>query len=135
MSLASIVEEVTRRLELIPGLRVFDHAPDSINELPASFLSKIEGDFMQTMGETGVLWTLQVTLLVHQWDSPDAAAEVGEYVSPSGAKSVRAALDGAFAAAGGYVRVLRAKDVGRRQLFGGAYAAADFVVEARESGT
>ena len=134
MSLPNVLIEVRGRLEGIPGLRVYEYPPDAVNELPACVVSKVEGDFQQAFAATEVLWTLQVTILVRQWDTPDAMEEMALYLTPSGLKSVRAALDGALTSGVGYLTVVRVKDVGRRQLFGGVYAAADFIVEARESG-
>lgn len=133
MSLKTVLGELSSRLESIGGLRVYEYQPDGVNELPAVLIATIGADFSQSFSETDTLWNLEVTLLLRQWDTPEAMAALADYLEPTGSWSIRAAVDGGLSDSNGYLRVVSAKDVGRRKAFGGLYAAANFIVEARES--
>ncbi len=116
-------------LAAIPGLRVHDHPPGSLNELPAAVVMFESRQPSQTMGGAGFSARFEVVLLA---SSADAQSGLDGFMDPMGGASVEAAVD-ADPTWGGSVddaRLLSIGNVGRRKLWGGEYIAATFHFEA-----
>ena len=82
------------RLETIPGLRVLDHPPDAVNELPAAVVSLDSREPPRTLGGRGFEGRMRVTLLVASASAREARAALDRLLDPSGPQSVEAAVDG-----------------------------------------
>ena len=120
-------------LETITGLRVYDHAPDSINEFPAAvimFTGRTARDGM-TLGGSSFTGRITVTLLVSKGDSLEAQDELDKYMAPLGSFSIEAAVD-ADNTWGSKVddgRLVEVQNVGNREILEGWYVGADFMFE------
>ena len=82
------------RLETIPGLRVLDHPPGAVNELPAAVVSLHSRQGSRTLGGGGFEGRMRVTLLVASASANEAYAALDRFIDPSGPHSVEAAVDG-----------------------------------------
>lgn len=117
------------RLETIPGLRVLDHPPDAVNELPAAVVSLQSRTASRTLGGGGFEGRMRVTLLVASASVKEAYAALDRFVDPSGPQSVEAAVDGdnTWGGAVDDGRLASVENIGSRKLWGGEYVGADFV--------
>lgn len=88
----------------------------------------------QVMGAADVRYSFEVLLLVRSGDEEQALAEVEPYVSPTGASSVKVAIDGNLGGNADWARVVQAPLVGRVTYQRTAYWGATFKVDAYESG-
>jgi len=93
MTLATTRTGLKTRLETINKLKVFDRAPDSINQLPAAVIVPISGSYNYAMN-MGILYEFEVTVLVSRADAASGQKELDDYIDRSGAKSIYAAIDG-----------------------------------------
>lgn len=77
----------------ISGLRIHDKAPSNVSELPAGVLLPLETDPIITMG--GDLSTETVTLVIYvaSGSQQEASMRAQDYLSPTGAGSITAALN------------------------------------------
>ena len=117
------------RLETIPGLRVLDHPPEAVHELPAAVVSLHSREASRTLGGGGFEGRMRVTVLVSSASTREAYAALDRFIDPSGPQSVEAAVNG-DTTWGGAVddgRLTSVENVGARKLWGGSYVAADFV--------
>lgn len=99
MNLAPIMDEIAQRLKTIGGLRVSAQPPKSISP-PAAIVSYPDSvDYDQTYGRGMTNVTgLKVWLVVGNVTDRSARDALAEYVSDTGPKSVKSALEGAAAA-------------------------------------
>ena len=119
------------RLETIPGLRVLEHPPDAVHELPAAVVSLDSRGASRTLGGGGFEGRMRVTLLVSSASSREAYAALDGFIDPSGPHSVEAAIDGdnTWGGAVDDGRLASVENVGARKLRGGSYVGADLVVK------
>ena len=75
-------------LENIAGLRVFDHEPESVNELPAALIRFVSRGAALTLSGSTFTGTLTVTVLLSKADRQQASEELGAYMDPLGTKSI-----------------------------------------------
>lgn len=116
-------------LATIDGLRVFDHVPDSW-ATPCSFVIPDTVEFWNAFsgGDATHNWT--ATVVVGRQSDRSSQRQLFEYMSYSGAKSVRAAIE-ADRTLGGVVQSLivdRADNVRMVSQGDQAYLAVDFAV-------
>ena len=122
------MEGLASRLETIQGLRVLTHPPVSVGELPAAVLLFESREPALTLSGSAFTGSIKAVLLAAPADSAGAFDVLGGFMDPEGAGSVEAAVE-ADNTWGGSVddgRLVSAGNVGRRKLWGGMYAAADF---------
>ncbi len=123
------------RLKTIPGLRVLTHPPASVGELPAAVLLFESREPALTLSGSAFAGSVRVVLLAAPADAAGAFEALGGFMDPEGAGSVAAAVE-ADSTWGGSVdhgRLASVGNVGRRKVWGGEYAAADFRFEFTKS--
>lgn len=94
-SIPAIRAGVATRLETIQGLRVEDKVTASINP-PAAIIYPAPGTFItydQAMGGADDI-LITITLLVSRATDRTAQQKLDEYLANTGAKSIKAAVDG-----------------------------------------
>ena len=114
-------------LENISGLRVYDHEPESVNELPAALIRFVSRGAALTLSGSTFAGTLIVTVLLSKADRQQASEELGAYMDPLGTKSIEAQLD-SDNTWGGSVDDGRLTNVGgvrEVEIAGGRFLAAD----------
>jgi len=95
MSVSGIRTELKRALKTIGGLRVFDTAPDNINQLPAAYILPLGGEYHFALGGH-MVHSFEVVLLVSRAPGLERAQDaLDDYLSESGSKSIMAALEDA----------------------------------------
>ena len=136
MSLTAVRDGLVTRLGVISGLRVYETPPAVVQEFPAAILTQREpfASYDQVMGAADVRYSFEVLLLVRSGDEDQALADLEPYVSPSGASSVKAAIDGDLGGNADWARVVQAPSVGRVTYQRTAYWGATFKVDVYESG-
>ena len=117
------------RLEAIPGLRVLEHPPEAVHELPAAVVSLHSREASGTLGGGGFEGRMKVTLLVSSASAKEAYAALDRFIDPRGPHSVEAAVDGdnTWGDAVDDGRLTSVENVGVRKMWGGTYVGADFV--------
>lgn len=96
MTLATVRAGLAARLETISGLRVYTTPPDSVQELPAAVIA-FRGPvatYDHVLGAPDTKYRFEVLLLVGSADEGQAQQDLEPYVNPTGASSVKAAVDG-----------------------------------------
>ena len=136
MTLTDVRQGLAQRLESIGGLRVYPSPPDAAPELPAAIITPGDplADYDQAMGGADVRYSFQVLLLVNSADEAQAWADLEPYVSPTGAASVKAAVDGSLGGNADWARVSRASGAGRVSYHRASYWGVTFQVEVYRSG-
>jgi hypothetical protein len=136
MTLAAVRDGLVTRLNTISGLRVYETPPDSVPELPAAIVTQGEpfASYDQVMGAADVRYSFEVLLLVRSADDAQAWADLEPYLSPAGASSVKAAVDGTLGGNADWARVTRLPSAGRVTYRRASYWGATFQVEVYESG-
>ncbi len=114
-------------LENIAGLRVYDHEPESVNELPAALVRFGIRSAALTLSGSTFAGSLTVTLLLSKADRQQASEDLGAYMDPLGANSIEAQLDsdntwGGNVDDGRLAKVGAVRDV---EVAGGRFLAAD----------
>ena len=127
-----VMEEVmgglASRLQTVPGLRVLTHPPVSVNELPAAVLLFESREPGLTMAGGAFSGSIKVVVLAAAADAAGAFEALSGFMDPEGAGSVEAAVeaDSTWGGSVDYGRLVSVGNFGRRKLWGGVYAAADF---------
>ena len=136
MSLTAVRDGLVARLNTISGLRVYETPPDLVSEFPAAVLSQSEpfASYDQVMGAADVRYSFEVLLLVISGDEDQALSDLEPYISPTGASSVKAAVDGNLGGNADWARVTQVNSVGRVTYNRTVYWGASFRVEVYESG-
>ena len=130
--MGSVVEEamggLASRLETIQGLRVLTHPPVSVNELPAAVLVFESREPGLTLAGSAFSGRIRVVVLAAPADAAGAFDVLGGFMGSDEAGSVEAAAeaDSTWGGSVDYGRLVSVGNVGRRKLWGGMYAAADF---------
>lgn len=112
-TIQDITNEIQRRLETIDGLHAYAIEPDQ-PPLPCAFVRVVDWAYGQEFDNVGTTWHFDVWILVS--DSPRfgrAQTQLNEYLSPSGGRSIRAAIESGNA-------------LQWRVIGGGAYGRVDF---------
>ena len=118
-------------LENITGLRVYDHRPDSVNELPAAFVEFVGRGEGLTLSGSSFVGRMKVTALLAKAKRGDGYDDLTKYLDPLGTQSIEAQLD-SDNTWGGSVDHGRLRDFGNlreMEIGGGRYVAADFECE------
>ena len=116
------------RLETIAGLRVLTHPPASVGELPAAVLLFESREPALTLSGSAFSGSIKAVLLAGPADAAGAFEALGGFMGAKGVGSVEAAVeaDNTWGGSVDYGRLVSMGNVGRRKLWGGMYAAADF---------
>jgi hypothetical protein len=126
-TLGQLREGLRARLATISGLRTYDEMPPK-PEPPAAAVLPTGWDYGQTF-DGAVTWRFDVWLYVSPADLTRAQQRFDEYLAPTGASSIAAAIEGDVSLgglSGVYARVLGARayaqlvDVAGSQLLGGS---------------
>jgi hypothetical protein len=136
MSLSAVRQGLVDRLGSIDGLRVYETPPPPAPEFPAVVLNQAEpfAAYDQAMGSADVRYYFQVLLLVSSADEAQALADLEPYVSPTGASSVKTAVDGDLGGSADWARVVGVAAAGRITHHRASYWGAVFRVEVYVSG-
>ena len=129
------MDGLASRLETIQGLRVLTHPPVSVGELPAVVLLFESREPALTLAGGAFAGSIKAVVLAGPADAAAAFEALGGFMSSEGAGSVEAAVeaDSTWDGSVDYGRLVSAGNVGRRKLWGGLYAAADFQFEFTKS--
>ncbi|MEU7904112.1 hypothetical protein [Actinoplanes sp. NPDC049118] len=91
-SLTAVRAAVKTTLEAaIPSLRVYDKVP-GIAQVPAAVVEPVTADFLVAMGRGTDTWQFNLHVLVADAEESLGQAQLDEYVSGAGTKSIRAAV-------------------------------------------
>jgi len=93
-TLADISAGLATRLRTIAGLRVYQHEPDNLNDLPCAVIMPEKINYIMAAGGTGFEGTFRIALFTNSGVREDAYTLLESYIAPSGASSVRAAVYG-----------------------------------------
>ena len=115
-------------LSSIDGLRVFDHAPDSVHEFPAAIVRLESRESVETLGGGAVRGSMRVEVLVSAADARQAEAMLDALVEPRGTRSIEAAanMDPSWDGAVDYGHLLSVDNIGSRKMGGAKCVGADF---------
>ena len=105
-------------------LRVHIYPPDSgIQEKPALVLEHDDLDYDLTLGANNVRMTLHGTLYYYTQQSAQGFAELDDYRSPTGTKSIKAGIetDVTLDSKADFARVVSSEDVQRNRNDGGPW--------------
>lgn len=93
MSLAGIRDAIKTALETISGLKGYDTAPETPNEFPCAYVVPRSGNYTDSLG-SGSLLQFEIVLLVAKGPGLGRAQDsLDGYLAPSGATSIKAALE------------------------------------------
>jgi hypothetical protein len=118
-------------LENITGLRVYDHKPESVNELPAAFVEFVGRGSRMTLSGSSFVGRMIVTVLLSKAKSGDGYDDMTKYLDPLGTQSIEAQLD-SDTTWGGSVDDGRVREFGNLralEIGSGRYVAADLQCE------
>jgi hypothetical protein len=118
-------------LENISGLRVYDHKPDSVNELPAAFVEFKGRSEALTLGGSSFVGRMTITVLLSKAKRGDGYDDLTKYIDPLGTQSIEVQLD-SDTTWGGSVddgRVRESGNLRELEIGGGRYVAVDFKCE------
>lgn len=130
MSLTAIRDGLATRLATISGLRTASEIPDLPNP-PIAVVSLRNIDYDNAMARGLTLYNLIVTVIVGRMSERHAQRKLDEYISTSGANSIKLAVEGDKTLGGvAYdVKVTDMGNIGAIQLSGDvAHLAAEFSV-------
>jgi len=135
--LGDIRTGLKNRLATITGLNVYDKAPGTVT-VPAAFpipVPPIEYDETESSDVTD--YRLQIKLLVQLSTATYAQEDLDPYLSPSGAMSIRGAIngDGTLGGFADWTRVSRCSKYGLVEHGGVQYIGAEFDVEVNSDGS
>ena len=121
MSLVTIRTAIVSALDTLPGLKVYDHQPRTVEELPAIVVALDGANY------TDLSFTFRLLLLAESWDAAEPEAAVLPFLEASGASSICALLN----ADPGCVTV-SASEVGKHRFAGVDYHGVAISVTARD---
>lgn len=119
------------RLATISGLSAHDIVPDQVNP-PCAVVFGPEIDYDATMGRGSDDYRFHVILLVSRVDERSGQDLLDTYLAPSGATSVKVAVEGGGGDLGGIVDFVRVKEVreyGAQEINGLQFFGAAVLVE------
>jgi len=91
-TITSAADGLRERLATIIGLRVYDHIPDSFQP-PAAMVSIDNVDYHQAFRGGDSVYTFTVSVMVARTDDRTAQKKLDEFLSYSGSRSVREAIE------------------------------------------
>ena len=92
-TISQVKDGLKARIETISGLRAFDHQPDQVNP-PFAWPTLDEIRYHQTgMSSGGVVMDFTITLVIQRVSERIAQDALDQYMSWSGTKSLRAAIE------------------------------------------
>ncbi len=121
MSLVSIRTAIVDALDTISGLKVYDHQPSTVEELPSVVVSLTGANY------TDLSFTFRLVLLVGSWDAAEPEAAMLPFLEVTGASSICALLN----ADPGCVTV-SASGIGKHRFAGVDYRGVAINVTARD---
>lgn len=93
MDVKAVMAEIATKLDTITGLRAFGYPPGKL-PLPGGFVTPPDDvTYDETYGRGSDAMTIPVFVLVARGDERAAVLELVPYLSGSGSKSVKAAVD------------------------------------------
>lgn len=92
-TVSGLRDALKTRLATIAGLRTHDTWPAQIHP-PAAIVEPLAGSFEQTLGSDDALYRFQIVVAVQFGTHRTAQDALDEYLTPSGTRSIRAALEG-----------------------------------------
>ena len=120
------------RLQTISGLHVYGQPPEAVHEFPAAVVLTPDVTYPAAFSGNTLQHRLHVLLLLgHPGSFTEGWDELDSYLAPTGAKSVRAAVQG-DRTLGGKVddaEVTAARRLGQRRFQGALHHRAELVVE------
>lgn len=138
MTINAVRDDLADRLENIGGLRVYRQPPDTLPELPAAIIQPGEplADYDRVIGAADVSYRFSVLLLARSADYAQAWEEVAAYINPTGAGSLKAAVEvaGDTTIKADWFRVVKAGNAGRVTYNKAAYWGVTFQIQAYASG-
>jgi hypothetical protein len=87
MSIIVARDCIATALDAIPGLRVFDHIPDGIQEFPAAAMQ------LESVSYTDLSYTFRLLLAIQVWDEGQVPTDLDPYLENAGTYSLKARLD------------------------------------------
>ena len=132
MSLAGIRDAIKTALETITSLRkVYDTMPESIGDLPAVTIAPKHGPYHEAFDPTKMTHNFELTLFITKGQSfAEAQDELDAYIAPTGASSIRAAVEGAtLTGHADSIMVTGYRDYGGLEYAGQQYIGCHFDVE------
>lgn len=130
MNVASVMTGLGSRLSTITGLRVFSYAPDTLSP-PAAVVALPESiEFDSTMARGADRMSIPMHLLVGRVSDRSSTTELAAYLSGTGTKSIKAAIEGDRTLSGSCdsARVTEAATL-IMQVSGNDYLAATFTID------
>lgn len=91
-TVTTAAEGLRERLATIVGLRVYDHIADSFQP-PAAMVNIDNVDYHEAFAGGDPVYTFTISLLVARADERTAQRKLDDYLSYSGQKSVREAIE------------------------------------------
>ena len=137
MSLVAVRDELAERLGTLDDLRVYPVPPDTIPQLPAAIIQPGQplAEYGRTLSGGDVTYTFAVLLLTQSGDDEQAWQDLAAYLAPTGAGSVKAAVETPTdTSPADWFRVLRATEGGRVTYRKTAFWGATFHVQAYVGG-
>lgn len=116
----------------ITGLQAQDHPVDSINSFPAAIVLPEPLDYLVAVGGNSFTGTFRVVFLISSGDDAEGFTQLYDHIDPTALnESVRKAVEDGRTLDGKVddAQVVRVENIGRRELWGGYYFGADFIVE------
>ncbi len=136
MSLVEVRNELANRLATLDGLRVYTVPPEAPPELPAAIIGPGQplAEYARTLSGGDVAYNFQVLLLSRSADGSQAWEELAAYLSPTGAGSVKVAVESGAGGDVDWFRLVQATDGGPVNYRKSGYWGVTFHVQAYVSG-
>lgn len=134
MNLATVMEQLATQLATITNLNTFAYPPDMAHPPAAIVVWPDEIRFDDTYLRGKDSMTIPVLVIVGKVSDRSSMAELGDYASGSGSRSIKAVLEAGTYTAMNTVRVTRAEFI-EITLAGVPYNGAWFEVDISGSGT
>lgn len=116
----------------IAGLQAYDYPADSVNTFPAAVILPEPVDYEIAFGGNTFTSELRVIVLVASGDDATGFRQLYDFIDPTdSARSIRRAVrtDRTLNGKVDDSDVIRAENIGRRELWGGFYFGFDAIVE------
>lgn len=132
-ALVAVRDGLATRLAAISGLRVYDTVPDSV-AVPAAVVTIAPGDFLDydvTLSDGADNLHFSVLLLVSKASERAGQDQLDGYLAPTGASSVKAALEGDNTLGGvsQWVAVSSARNYGYRTVGDTEYLGCELAID------
>ena len=91
-TVSEAADAIKTALRAVPGLRVYDYVPDTVNT-PMAMLALEEAIYHRAFGGGDVNYRFLVTVLVGRTSERQAQSRLDDFMSYSGAQSIRQAVE------------------------------------------